>query len=392
MSEPLTIEVLRDEQGKLVKAMHEEFEKNAESKGKETTGKLEAIKADVLAQNKRIDEALVAINRPPAQTEGEAKKALKELTRKALKSGFRADNMGPITPDEMKALAIFTDPTGGYLCPPDMVMEIIKGEVPFSPIRALARVIQTTRNSVKLPVRVTRPGTSTHSEGVANSEDTNIGWGMKEVYTKEYKSTQVTSNELLEDSAFNIEEQLTMDCSYELGVAEATDFVTGVVGTDGTPEGLCSTSTGIETVDGGTSSVISPNDPITLYMTLKPAYRAVSTWVANAAAISKMLTFRSDTGNYLWGPGLNGAPSGTLLGRPVVEAPDMSALITTTAAKVLMLGDFRRGYVIVDRIGINLLRNPYSLDLEGQIRYTFRKRTGGKVVLPESMKILTIKS
>lgn len=93
-------------------------------------------------------------------------------------------------------------------------------------------------------------------------------------------------------------------------------------------------------------------------------------------------------GNYLWSPGIAGAEPPNILGRPYVDAPDMPDI--SGNAFPVIFGDFKRGYLIVDRTQISILRDPYSLSSSRQIKFVASKRVGGQVVLAEAIRKLKI--
>lgn len=306
----------------------------------------------------------------------------------------RTDGSGNVL-DTRAQLEVSDDTEGGFLAPDEVSTTIIKGIVEFSPIREIATVRSTIRRAITWPKRTQTAGATWVGEVETRSETTNPKIGRAEVSTRELSARADVSRQDLEDTAFDLESFINDEFAEQFGVAEATAFVSGD-GVDGKPEGFLSATdqgylgaNGIETLASGTNDVISGDDLIKLFFLLKEGYARNGTWVMKRSTVRDVrLLKESVSGNYLWQPGLAGVAPATILDRPYVQAVDMPAV--ADAAKSVAFGDFRRGYVIVDRVQIETLRDPYSAADQGVIRLYARKRVGGQTVLPEAIKILRI--
>jgi HK97 family phage major capsid protein len=399
----LTIEEkqqLDEARGELIKA-NEAFKKKTEelTQKEVALGKAVARTEDLQKvmdeKTKEIDLLLTKLNRPAVAVVDpeEMKFAKKMLLRKALKTGFDPSRqglgMGSLTPEELKVLAINQDPSGGYLTSTEYVNEIIKAEVQFSPVREYARKITTSKPSITLRKRTRRPGVTKKVEGATGSENTNIAWGKVVIAVKNYFSEQIATNELLEDADFNIEEQISMDASFEFGVSQGTDFIKGA--TNG-PEGILQ-NPNINVVTTKTSPTFTADDVINFYYGIYEGYAKRGVFMFNRDTIRLIRGFKSDTGVYLWQPGLNGDASSTLMGRPIREAIDLTAQVSsafTSGDKIGIFADFERLYGIVDRVGINILRDPYSLSGSFETKYVLTQRTGGAVLDENAGAILKV--
>ena len=111
-------------------------------------------------------------------------------------------------------------------------------------------------------------------------------------------------------------------------------------------------------------------------------------WMMNRSTIGQIRRLKDGDGEYLWAPGLAGGVPNTINGAPYVEAADMPDV--GASAKPVAFGDFRRGYVIVDRIAMEMLRDPYTQATSGAVRMIFRRRVGGQVVLPEAIVLQNV--
>jgi HK97 family phage major capsid protein len=136
-------------------------------------------------------------------------------------------------------------------------------------------------------------------------------------------------------------------------------------------------------VNGGWSASAPADSLLDLMARLKSSYLNESVWLMNRTLLADIRKFRDTTGQYIWQPGLGAAPT-SLLGYPVYLAEDMPSKATGNLS--VAFGNFKRGYMVVDRVGIRLLRDPYSAK-PFVIFYT-TKRTGGDVVNFEAIKLL----
>jgi HK97 family phage major capsid protein len=117
---------------------------------------------------------------------------------------------------------------------------------------------------------------------------------------------------------------------------------------------------------------------------LKTDYHANAKWYMRRATIAEARKLKGTTNDhYLWQPGLNGGTPASILGFPIVEAPDMAALGSVT--KPIAFGDFRSHYTVVDRIDMQVQRDDITQAATGAVRFWFRRRVGGQAVLQEAM-------
>lgn len=297
---------------------------------------------------------------------------------------------------DIKAAMAFSDDTsGGFLAEDDVVKEIIKGVVEYSPIRELANVRTTTRNSVKAPKRTAVAGAVWAGEVEARTETTNPSYGKEELSTRELSAMADISLQDLEDAGVDLEALIYGEFSEQFGVSEGAAFVSGD-GLDGKPEGFLTAadtgylgSNGVETITSASNDVLVGDDYISLFYGLKEAYARKAVWVQRRATTAVARKLKDVTsGQYIWQPGLATLAPATILGQPYVEAIDMPAV--ANGALAVAFGDWKKAYWIVDRIQIDTLRDPYTQRGNGFVRFWARKRVGGQVVLPEALKLLEI--
>jgi HK97 family phage major capsid protein len=303
---------------------------------------------------------------------------------------------------EVKTMTIGDDTTGGFLAPTEIVNEIIKGIVLYSPVRDVANVRQTSFNSIKAPKRTQTSSAVWVGEVDSRTETNNPKFGKEELGTRELSAMADVSRQDLADVSVNLDQLVLDDFEEQFGVAEGLAFISGD-GVDGKPEGITTASdqgylgaNGIETILGATSTTIVGNDLIEIFYALKDGYARNASWLMKRGTVKVVRQLKeTSTDNYLWQPGLATVAPPTILDRPYVETVDMagptSGTTFTAGDLPIAFGDFRRGYWIVDRLSVQVLRDPYTQAGNGYLRIWAYKRTGGQVVLPEAIKLLRVK-
>lgn len=292
-----------------------------------------------------------------------------------------------LTPEEVKVLTVSDDTTGGFLAPDEFVSEIIKGIREFSPIRSIARVRSTSNRAIDWPKRTGTFNAAWVSESGTRSESTGLAWGMEQIPNHEMYALVDISTQNLEDSAYDLESELRTEFSEAFAVLEGTAFCTG--NAVGRPEGIA-VNADVSTVNSGHASLFQADGIIKLVYALKEGYSAGARFVMKRSSVQAVRLLKDSQGRYLYSldGGLNAAEPGLLLGYPVVEATDVAAEAANALA--CYFGDFRRGYLIVDRVGMDVLRDPFTQAASGNVRFIARRRVGGQVILPEALKIQKI--
>ncbi len=289
---------------------------------------------------------------------------------------------------EYKSLAVTPDTAGGYLAPSEFVREIIKGETEISPVRALARVRTTMSKSVVIPKRTGQFSAQWVAEQGTKSETEGLAYGAEEIPTSELYALIDISNQMLEDAAFNMNAEISEEATEQFAVAEGAAFVSG--NGVGKPEGYMANGSVAET-NSGSSATIADSDGqanglLTLKHAIKSAYARNATWVMNRTVLGSVRKLKDGDKNYIWMPGIAMGKPNTIDGDPYVEMPDMPN--EGAGNFPIAYGDFRRAYTWVDRIVMEMLRDPYTQATSGNVRFIVRKRVGGQVTLPEAIRKL----
>ncbi len=283
--------------------------------------------------------------------------------------------------EEVRALIVGDDVKGGYLAPAEFVAEVIKGIVDISPIRQAVRVGSTSKGSVILPKLTGRPTATWVGEDEDRTETT-MTYGQLEIPTHELACYIDVSLRLLEDSAINVESEIANEVAQEFAVKEGSAFSNG----DGAKKPLGVQRVAIPEFVNGHATVVNPDSLIALMYALPAVYRNNGSWLMNATTLGKVRVMKDGQGNYLWQPGIQAGQPSTLLGRPIIEDPTMPDIANGTFP--IIYGDFDKLYRIYDRVGLSILRDPYTQATKGMVRFHARRRVGGGPVLLEAARKL----
>lgn len=288
-------------------------------------------------------------------------------------------------PNELRVMAVGTDTSGGHTVPDSFRQQLIAGLEQANVMRGLATVFTTASGLLSMPVLSTHASAGWVSENAAYSATDS---GFTEVTLSAYKNTMLVkvSEELLNDSAFDIAGLVAREAGRGLGRLEETAFVNG--SGSGQPTGVVG-SAGLGKTASATNAITADEVMDTFYA-LGRAYRASSSFLMHDTTIKmlrKLKTGVSSDNTYLWSPGLSAGEPDTLLGRPVYASQDMPE--ATTGLKPIIVGDFSY-YYIGDRQSIGMQRLSELYAANGHVGFRIFKRTDGKVALPEAFKYLIL--
>lgn len=286
-------------------------------------------------------------------------------------------------PYDVRALSVGTAAAGGVLAPDGFVAELIRALTEQSVMRRIARVMgPISQASVRIPRNLTGVAAAWvgENQAITPSDPT-----FDQVEFTPYKLGALTlvSNELLADSAVNVEQLLATLFGEAFAQVEDAAFFAG----DGVgkPSGILN-DPNIPTVTAASASAIGMDDLLALYDAVPPQYRASAVWVLHPATMGQLRKLKDATGRYLLVEGLAGATPTTLLGRPVYLSTNMPTI--AAGAKVVLFGDVSRAYLIVDRAGVEVQRSADRYFEQDQTAFRATKRVDGKVVLPDAVRFL----
>lgn len=293
-------------------------------------------------------------------------------------------------PQEVKVLTESDATGGGFLGVPEFVQEIIKGVVLYSPVRSIARIRQTSNRSVRVPKRTGTFAAAWTGEINTRTETTGLTYGMDEIPVHELYALADISNADLEDSAFDLNAELQLEFSEQFAKAEGAAFVNGTSVMQ--PEGFMTNPAVASSDKTGSATLLTYAGMVQIAHNLPSFYAQNATWGMNRKTIGLLRQMVDGQSRPIWLPfgqsGLNGPNPPTILDIPYQELPDMPDVATN--AFPVVIGDFKRGYMIVDRINIEVQRDPFTQNTKGCVRFIARKRVGGQVILAEAFRTLKV--
>ena len=348
-----------------------------------------------LDEHRRVVDDLALKSARPAIGGGAPRSGAALAHKSAFDAYVRKGELGALRDVEKKALSVGSDPDGGYLVPDETERTVNRALRDISPIRAIAGIRQVSGSVYKRPFSVAGPVTGWVAETAARTQTNAPTLDEISFPTTELYAMPAATSSLLDDAAVNIDEWLAEEVRIAFAQQEGTAFVTG----NGTnkPKGFLAYTTVANAswewgklghILTGTDAAFPASNPadklIDLIYALKAGYRANAHFVMNRSTQSVIRKMKDGDDNYLWQP--SGAPgeAPTLMGYPIAESEDMPNMAADSLS--VAFGDFRRGYLIVDRVGIRVLRDPYSA--KPYVLFYTTKRVGGGVADFDAIKLL----
>ncbi len=326
----------------------------------------------------RLENLETMLKRPQAGMETAdidvAMKAFDTLLRKG-KEGME--------PEELKALTVGNDTTVGFLAPPEYIRELIKAVTEISPLRSVSKIRSTGQRSIQIPKRTGQFTAQWTAEVGTRSETTGYRVGMEEIPTHELYALVDISNQMLEDSVFDLEAEMQSEFATQFAKGEGAAFISG--SSINQPEGILTNSDVGETVSGA-GAALQADGLISLVHAVKSEYGQNGTFVFNRSTLAAIRKLKDTAGQYVFQAGMmltSGVPN-TILGSPYIEATDMPDIAAN--AFPIVFGDFSQAYTIVDRVGLSVQRDNFTQATAGNVRYVARRRVGGQVVLAEAIR------
>lgn len=355
--------------------------------------KVDRINAALSEQKAALDRLAVEMRRPHGGG-GAARARGDDERRAALAAYVRKGDASALELKEDK-LSRGTDSEGGYLVPEETERRIDTLLAEASPIRAIATVRQIAGQSFRLPVSRNGFASGWAAETGARAQTDTADLSLVEFPAMELYAMPAATQSLLDDALVDVESWVAEEVQHAFAAQEGAAFVNG----DGTnkPRGFLNYTKVAEgswswgnigfVLSGaaGTFAASNPADAlIDLAYAPKQTYRQNGRFVMNRATEAAVRKLKDGDGNYLWQPAASAGAPATLLGYPVSEAEDMPDIAANAFA--IAFGDFKRGYLIADRAGVRILRDPYSA--KPYVLFYTTKRVGGGVANFEAIKLL----
>lgn len=363
----------------------------------EDTATYESMEADVVNLGKEIDRlerqaALdLELSRPTSTAikdnpnnniAGEKTGRASNEYKEAFWKGMRNKN----TFDVHNALQIGTDSEGGYLVPDEFEKTLVESLEEQNIFRQLASVITTSSGDRKIPVVATKGSASwVDEEGVIPESDDAFG----QVSIGAYKLGTIikVSEELLNDSIFNLESYIAREFARRIGTKEEEAFFVG----DGTgkPTGIFNAIGGAEVgVTAAGVKAITLDEIMDLFYSLKAPYRKNAVFTMNDSTVKAIRKLKDGNGQYIWQPSITSGQPDTILNRPIKTSSYVAAL--DAGKKAIAFGDFSY-YWVADRQGRSFQRLNELYAATGQVGFRATQRVDGKLILPEAIKVLQMK-
>jgi HK97 family phage major capsid protein len=394
-----------------IKALIDGLQKNFEDFKKENDAALKAATKDVV-QTEKVDRINAAIekqqkavedlsaqfaaarvggggdkNAPSAEAKAHSA-AFNTFFRKGVETGLRDA--------EVKAsLSVGSDPDGGFLVPRETETQIDRVLAAVTAMRGLASVITISGEGYRKPVSQGGATAGWVGETGARAQTTAPNLSMLEFPTFELYAMPAATQKLLDDAAIDITSWLGGEVAITFGEKEGAAFISG----DGTsaPQGILSYTTiananyawgklgFIKTTAAADFAAANPADNLVdLQNALKTGYQSNATFLMTRTTQSAVRKFKDGVGLYIWQPGLQLGQPSSIFGKPIATDDNMDELGANKYP--IAYGDFRRGYVIVDRIGVRVLRDPFTA--KPYVLFYTTKRVGGGVQNFEAIKLL----
>lgn len=287
--------------------------------------------------------------------------------------------------DVRNDLHIGEDSEGGYLVPDEFERKLIEALEEENIFRQMASVIKTSNGDRKIPI-VTSKGEAVWMDEEEQYTLSDDAFGQASLSAYKLGTAIKVSEELLNDSVFDLPSYITREFARRIGAKEEEAFFVG----DGVgkPTGIFNATGGAEEGATTAGANITFDDVMELFYSLRSPYRKKAVWVLNDSTVKVLRKLKDNNGNYIWQPSVAAGVPDTILNRPYktsVYVPEIEA-----GAKCMAFGDFKY-YWIADRTGRTFKRLNELFAMTGQVGFLASQRLDGKLILPEAIKTLAIK-
>lgn len=360
-----------------------------------TEEKLNRINSALDEHKQRMDELMLSQARPEFASGDTPRSPYAREHRAGFDLYMRKGVEQGLLELESKALSVGVSADGGFLVPPETERQIDRLLSVASPIRSISGVQKISGNIYKKPFATASASTGWVGETAARPQTTTptlveLSFPAMEIYAMP-SATQT----ILDDAAVDTEAWLADEVQIIFAEQESLAFVSG----DGVnkPKGFLAytnvanaswTWGNMGYLATGVSAAFAASNPsdilVNLIYSLKQGYRANANWVLNRNVQADIRKFKDANGMYLWQPSVQAGQPSLLLGYPVAESEDMPNIAANSFS--IAFGDFKRGYLIVDRLGIRVLRDPYTA--KPYVLFYTTKRVGGGVQNFEAIKLV----
>jgi HK97 family phage major capsid protein len=361
-----------------------------------TEEKVARIESVLDETKRRLDGVALDRARPRlAATEPARDDAAAREHKHAFLRYMRGGETASLKQIEAKALSAGSGPDGGYLVPQPAEQDILRRLSLASPIRSIASVRMISGPSLRKAFSTSGPAAGWTSETDPRAQSATQQIADMTFPAMELYAMPAATQTLLDDAVVDIEQWIAEEVQAVFAEQESAAFING----DGVarPKGFLAVPRvdnaawawgALGYVPSGAAGAFAASDPsdalVDLVYALKAGYRQNARFVMNRKTQALVRKMKTTTGEYLWAPPASPGAAATLMNFPVVEAEDMPDVAADAAA--IAFGDFSRGYVVVDRQGVSVLRDPYSA--KPYVLFYTTKRVGGGVQDFDAIKLM----
>lgn len=321
-------------------------------------------------------------NKPNNTHTGEVKKGTASAEySKAFWNSIRNRNFYDVRND----LSVGADSEGGYLVPDEFENTLVEALESENIFRKLATVIKTSNGDRKIPI-VTSKGEANWVDENGTYTPSDDVFGQTVLSAHKLSTAIKISEELINDSAFDMTSYISREFARRMGAKEEEAFFVG--DGSGKPTGIFASSGGAEIGATAQTSAITFDDVMEIFYSLRSPYRKNAVWVLNDSTVKALRKLKDSNGNYIWQPSVSAGIPDTIFNRPYYTSsyiPELKA-----GNKVMAFGDFSY-YWISDRQGRSFKRLNELFAMTGQIGFIASQRVDGKLTLSEAVKVLDIR-
>jgi HK97 family phage major capsid protein len=363
--------------------------------------KVDRINAEITALTKSLDEVNAAIAALKVGGAGDGAKDPDVLAHAHAFNGYFRKGVEPENMRELEVKAKLTtqsDPDGGYLVPVETETTIDRVLATVSSVRAISRVMNISTSTYKKLVNQGGTTSGWVGEEQARPETSTPKLSEIAIATMELYANPAVTQASLDDARIDVASWLADEVSIEFGQQEGAAFISG--NGNNKPRGVLSypmvanasyawgkIGFVVSGASGGFKTAPDSADClIDLYYALKQGYRNGAAWLMSDATMAAVRKLKDSDGAYFWSAPTGAAEVPTILQKPVYTDDNMPGISGNNFP--ILFGNFQRGYLIVDRAGIRVLRDPYTS--KPNVLFYTTKRVGGGVVNFEAIKALKI--
>jgi HK97 family phage major capsid protein len=358
---------------------YEKMEEEVVNLGKEIE-RLERQASIDLELSKPINSPIV--NKPSQNSETKTGRASAEY-----KEAFWNVMRNKKTFQVINALEVGEDSEGGYLVPDEFERTLIEALEEENIFRTLAKIITTSSGDRKIPVVATK-GTAAWVDEEGEITESDDAFAQVSIGAYKLATMIKVSEELLNDSVFNLESYIAKEFARRIGTKEEEAFFIG--DGSGKPTGIFHATNGGQLgVTAASATAITVDELMDLFYSLKSPYRKKAVFVMNDSTVKAIRKLKDGNGQYIWQPSITAGAPDTILNRPVKTSSYVPKI--EAAAKTIAFGDFGY-YWVADRQGRSFKRLNELFAVTGQVGFMATQRVDGKLILPEAIKVLQQKA